>query len=225
MVVVLLVAAAGDVVGEDPARRRGRGRSRRTAGPRPGPAWPGRGCRGSSWRAGSPCRRARAARPRSSRSAPARPGTAGPARRRSPRCRRCRRAEYSSAGKTFSISRWAMRLPIVARRSPAMTTPPAKVSATIVVACGTSGTMPGRQRTAAGQQLRARARQELGERGGPRRRGRRAGSRPGVAGELEAVGHWPPFCTKPLTNSSALLSSTSSISSRIASTSSSFACA
>jgi hypothetical protein len=34
-------------------------------------------------------------------------------------------SEYSSAGKTFSMSRWAMMLPMVARRSPAMTTPPA----------------------------------------------------------------------------------------------------
>ena len=34
------------------------------------------------------------------------------------------------------MSRWAMTLPIVARRSPAITTPPAKVTATIVVACG-----------------------------------------------------------------------------------------
>ena len=32
--------------------------------------------------------------------------------------------EYSSAGNTFSMSRWAMTLPIVARRSPAITTPP-----------------------------------------------------------------------------------------------------
>ena len=45
-------------------------------------------------------------------------------------------AEYSSAGKTFSMSRWAMMLPIVARRSPAITTPPGKVAATIVVPCG-----------------------------------------------------------------------------------------
>src|SRR3954466_14395625 len=44
--------------------------------------------------------------------------------------------EYSSAGKTFSMSLWAMMLPIVARRSPAMTTPPGKVAATIVVPCG-----------------------------------------------------------------------------------------
>ncbi len=45
-------------------------------------------------------------------------------------------AENSSAGKTFSMSRWAMTLPIVARRSPAITTPPGKVAATIVVPCG-----------------------------------------------------------------------------------------
>ena len=47
-------------------------------------------------------------------------------------------AENSSAGKTFSMSRWAMTLPIVARRSPAMTTPPGKVADTIVVPCGVS---------------------------------------------------------------------------------------
>ena len=34
------------------------------------------------------------------------------------------------------MSRWAMRLPIVARRSPAITTPSRYVAATIVVACG-----------------------------------------------------------------------------------------
>ena len=44
--------------------------------------------------------------------------------------------ENSSAGKTFSMSRWAMMLPIVARRSPAITTPPSNVAATIVVPCG-----------------------------------------------------------------------------------------
>jgi hypothetical protein len=33
--------------------------------------------------------------------------------------------EWRSAGKTFSIERWAMKLPVVARRSPAMTTPSA----------------------------------------------------------------------------------------------------
>src|SRR5690242_9793326 len=47
-------------------------------------------------------------------------------------------AENSSAGKTFSMSRWAMMLPIVARRSPAITTPLGNVAATIVVPCGAS---------------------------------------------------------------------------------------
>lgn len=47
-------------------------------------------------------------------------------------------AEYSSAGKTFSMSRWAITLPMVARRSPASTTPPMNVTATIVVPCGAS---------------------------------------------------------------------------------------
>src|ERR1700709_2623950 len=46
--------------------------------------------------------------------------------------------ENSSAGKTFSMSRWAMMLPIVARRSPAITTPSGNVAATIVVPCGAS---------------------------------------------------------------------------------------
>src|SRR3569833_2470374 len=41
-------------------------------------------------------------------------------------------AEYSSARKTFSMSRWAMTLPAVARRSPPITTPPGNVTATIV---------------------------------------------------------------------------------------------
>ena len=44
--------------------------------------------------------------------------------------------EYSSLRKTFSMSRWAIMLPAVARRSPAITTPPAKAAATIVVPCG-----------------------------------------------------------------------------------------
>src|SRR6266496_1953616 len=46
-------------------------------------------------------------------------------------------AEYSSVTCTFSMSRLAIRFPDVARRSPAISTPPAKVSATIVVPCGT----------------------------------------------------------------------------------------
>src|SRR4051794_10418566 len=51
--------------------------------------------------------------------------------------------EYSSAPKTFSISRLAIIEPIVARRSPPMTTPPSNSTATIVVPCGASGTVPG----------------------------------------------------------------------------------
>ena len=47
-------------------------------------------------------------------------------------------AEYESVMNTFSMSRWAITLPAVARRSPAMTTPSRNTSATIVVACGTS---------------------------------------------------------------------------------------
>src|SRR3954447_113976 len=56
--------------------------------------------------------------------------------------------ENSSAGNTFSMSRWAMMLPIVARRSPAITTPPGNVAATIVVPCGArSAALPsGRKR-------------------------------------------------------------------------------
>ena len=42
---------------------------------------------------------------------------------------------YASAGCTFSMSRLAMRLPIVARRSPAMRMPSAVAIATIVVPC------------------------------------------------------------------------------------------
>ncbi len=51
-------------------------------------------------------------------------------------------AEYSSAAKTFSMSRLAMMLPMVARRSPAITTPPSKVAETIVVPCGASNAPP-----------------------------------------------------------------------------------
>ena len=41
--------------------------------------------------------------------------------------------DQRSAGNTFSIDRWLMRLPRVARRSPAMTTPSAVRMATTVV--------------------------------------------------------------------------------------------
>jgi len=51
--------------------------------------------------------------------------------------------EYASAECTFSMSRLAIRLPIVARRSPAMTIPSTQPIAMIVVACGgESGTLP-----------------------------------------------------------------------------------
>ena len=46
-------------------------------------------------------------------------------------------AECRSAGKTFSMAWWAMMLPAVARRSPAMMTPSAIRIATTVVPCGT----------------------------------------------------------------------------------------
>src|SRR6266566_5533332 len=41
------------------------------------------------------------------------------------------------------MSRCAMMLPAVARRSPTMTTPPRHAAATIVVACGTCAVMSG----------------------------------------------------------------------------------
>src|SRR5207302_543494 len=47
-------------------------------------------------------------------------------------------AEESSVGNTFSMERWAIEYPSVARRSPAMTTPPWKRMARMVVPWGTS---------------------------------------------------------------------------------------
>ena len=119
---------------------------------------------------------------------------------------------YSSVAKTFSMSRLAMMLPIVARRSPAMTTPPSKVSVTIVVPCGASRAAPGWQRAPRGQQRRRVRGEELGERGRPRDEVGR-----GQASGVGSRGHWPPFWTNPRTNSSALDSSTPSISSRMSS--------
>ena len=49
-------------------------------------------------------------------------------------------SELSSAAWILRMPRLAMRLPMVARRSPAMTRPPLQVSATIVVPCGASTT-------------------------------------------------------------------------------------
>ena len=87
--------------------------------------------------------------------------------------------ENSSAGKTFSMSRWAMMLPIVARRSPAITTPSGNVAATIVVPCGArSAACPG---------------------GSERRDGSRSGAWPArksakedVPGTMYAAGRRPP---------------------------------
>src|SRR3954452_5314128 len=127
-------------------------------------------------------------------------------------------AEYSSAGNTFSMSRWAMMLPMVARRSPAMITPPGKVAATIVVPCGArSAALPsGRGRRLGSSSGACAARKSAKEdepdamNAGPRR----------LAGEALNV-YSPPFWMNDLTKSSALVSSTSSISSRMASMSSS----
>ena len=46
--------------------------------------------------------------------------------------------DQRSAGKTFCMFRWLIRLPEVARRSPAMTTPSANRAATTVVPWVTS---------------------------------------------------------------------------------------
>ena len=153
-----------------------------------------RGCRGSSWPAGWPCRPARAGRPRSSRSARARPGTARPSRPPARPRRRCRPAENSSAGNTFSMSRWAIMLPIVARRSPAITTPPGNVAATIVVPCGARSPRPVDPAGSPPSASRA------GRPARPRRRSRRrtrcpragtppAGHRAGRRGEPSLTGH------------------------------------
>ena len=82
--------------------------------------------------------------------------------------------EYSSVGKTFSMSRCAMTLPIVARRSPAITTPSWKVAATMVVACGdSSAALPAGRVMREGSRSGETSTDELGERG-------RAGGQEGV---------------------------------------------
>ena len=118
------------------------------------------------------------------------------------------------------MSRWAMMLPIVARRSPAITTPPGNVAATIVVPCGArSPALPcGSRHARDGSRSGACSAEEVGE----RRRARASGTPPGSRGSAHG-GHWPPFWMNDFTKSSALVSSTSSISSRIASMSSSSA--
>ena len=69
--------------------------------------------------------------------------------------------ENSSLRYTFSMSRCAIMFPAVARRSPAMTTPPLNAAATIVVPCGMSLAIAARPRSAprcARQQLRRASR-------------------------------------------------------------------
>ena len=51
-------------------------------------------------------------------------------------------AEKSSLRSTFSMSRWEIMFPAVARRSPAITTPSRLTAATIVVPCGMSAPPP-----------------------------------------------------------------------------------
>src|SRR6478735_7255618 len=124
------------------------------------------------------------------------------------------------------MSRWAIILPMVARRSPATTTPPGKVAATMVVRCqvGGGGAVEPAPRT--GEHVGRHGFGEVGERG---RAGLQEGRRETSAVERGGaavrgrwtVGHCPPFCTKERTNSSALLSRTESISSSKESTSAS----
>src|SRR3954453_8260788 len=127
-------------------------------------------------------------------------------------------AEYSSAGKTFSMSRWAMMLPIVARRSPAMMTPPGKVAATIVVPCGARhAALPsGSERRLGSRSGACSARKsENDEEPGARNAG------PSRLSRASLNVYPPPFWMNDFTKSSAFVSSTSSISSRMASMSSS----
>src|SRR3954469_16215968 len=126
--------------------------------------------------------------------------------------------ENSSAGKTFSMSRWAMMLPIVARRSPAMMTPPGKVAATIVVPCGArSAALPsGSERRLGSRSGACSARKsENDEEPGARNAG------PSRLSRASLNVYSPPFWMNDLTKSSPFVSSTSSISSRMASMSSS----
>src|SRR5215211_3994630 len=127
-------------------------------------------------------------------------------------------AEKSSAGNTFSMSRLAMVMPSVARRSPPMATPSANTTAATVVPCGTSGTVPApcaRVSSSSGAYARRASTNDGLNSFGPSNglftpAPRRKRSKP----------YSPPFWTYCFTNSSAFSSSTSSISSRRASSSS-----
>ena len=115
------------------------------------------------------------------------------------------------------MSRCAMRLPAVDRRSPAITTPPSYTAATIVVPWGiaSAGVPCGRRSGAAaarksvndGEPGVVAYRKTPGAADGKRRSLTGPRSLPGAV----MHGHWPPFWTKDRTKSSALVSRTSSI--------------
>ena len=90
-------------------------------------------------------------------------------------------AECRSAGKTFSMARCSMEFPAVARRSPAMTTPPSKRMDSTVVPWGTS-TRVGLAWAEGDEALTIEEGGEIG----PRVLG---------DGEERERHYWPPFCT------------------------------
>src|SRR5215218_6054950 len=127
-------------------------------------------------------------------------------------------AEKSSAGNTFSMSRWAMVMPSVARRSPPMATPSANRTAATVVPCGTSGTVPApcaRVSSSSGAYARRASTNDELNSFGPSN-----GFLTTVPRYNRSRPYSPPFWTYCFTNSSAFSSRTSSISSRRASSSS-----
>src|SRR5215217_7462120 len=127
-------------------------------------------------------------------------------------------AEKSSAGNTFSMSRWAMVMPSVARRSPPMATPSANRTAATVVPCGTSGTAPApaaRSSSSSGAYARSASTNDGLNSFGPSN-----GFLTPASSRERPRPYSPPFWTYCFTNSSAFSSSTSSISSRRASSSS-----
>src|ERR1035441_1555595 len=142
------------------------------------------------------------------------------------------------------MSRCEIMLPAVALRSPAITTPPSHAAATMVVPCGRASAIepPPAARAPSRGPGAATARKSANDEFPALRYG--AGSRgplesgptrilplvrisyltdptaAAVPAGWRAAAYWPPFWTYERTNSSAFSSRTSSISSRIASTSS-----
>src|SRR5215204_6515826 len=115
------------------------------------------------------------------------------------------------------MSRWAMFIPSVARRSPPMATPSANRSAATVVPCGTSGTVPPAALTSSSSGAYAR---NASTNDGLNNFGPSNGLFTPVPYRKRTMLYSPPFWTYCFTNSSAFSSSTSSISSRRASSSS-----